>query len=59
MFEYGNPEAILADMPNEPNDLGHTPLDDFDHFASVTGCPKDDAWARLAFVWAKQSTEKR
>lgn len=58
MFEYGDPEAILADMPATPNEIGHTPLDDFEHFCSVTGCPKDDAWARLAFVWAKQSTEK-
>jgi hypothetical protein len=59
MFEYGNPEAILADMPIVPNDLGHTPLDDFDYFCSVTGCPRDNAWAKLAMVWATQSREKR
>jgi hypothetical protein len=56
-FEYGNPEAIVADMPIVPNEIGHTPIDDFEHFCSVTGCPKDDAWARLAFVW--EWTQKR
>lgn len=58
-FEYANPEAILAEMPIVANDLGHTPLDDFDYFCSATGCPRDNAWAKLAMVWATQSREKR
>lgn len=53
MFEYGNPEAILTLLPGAPNDLGHAPVDGFDHFCSVTGCPHDDAWAKLAIVWSK------
>jgi hypothetical protein len=54
MFEYGNPEAILAELPVPPNDLGHTPVDDFEHFCSLTGCPRDDAWAKLAYVFASR-----
>ena len=58
MFEYGNPEAILAEiMPLEPNEAGHTVLDDFAHFCSVTGCDKDNTWAKLAYVW--EWTQKR
>ncbi|MFM0022216.1 hypothetical protein [Paraburkholderia azotifigens] len=62
MFEYGNPDAILGDMlkhPLEPNDLGHTVLDDFQHFCAYTGCsverigPEAFAWAKLAFVSAR------
>ena len=56
MVEYGNPESILIEVlssrPLTTNDiLGHTPIGDFEHFCSVTGCPKDKAWAKLAFVW--------
>ena len=56
MFEYGNPESILIEVlssrPLTTHDiLGHTPVGDFEHFCSVTGCPKDNAWAKLAFVW--------
>jgi hypothetical protein len=53
-FEYGNPKAILAELPIVPNDLGHTPLEDFDYFCSLTGCPPDDAWAKLAYVFASR-----
>ncbi|MDR6381854.1 hypothetical protein [Paraburkholderia caribensis] len=56
MFEYGNPEAILALLQVAPNELGHTPSDDFEHFCSVTGCPRDNAWAKLAMVWSKTSS---
>lgn len=52
MFEYGNPEAILADLPIVPNEIGHTPLDDWQHFCSYTGCLPDNAWAKLAYVSA-------
>ncbi|MEP9322406.1 hypothetical protein PPMP20_04585 [Paraburkholderia phymatum] len=53
MFEYGNADAILDVLlfRAEPNKLGHTALDDFEHMCSVTGCPKNDKWAKLAFVW--------
>ncbi|BCF96657.1 hypothetical protein PPGU19_012260 [Paraburkholderia sp. PGU19] len=61
MFEYGNPDAILADMlqhPLTPDDLGHTVLDDFEHFCAYTGCNPERigaeafAWAKLAYVSA-------
>ncbi|TCG09391.1 hypothetical protein BZM27_06210 [Paraburkholderia steynii] len=63
-FEYANPEAILADLlPTlKSNEIGHTALEDFANFCSVTGCPKDDKWAKLAFVWEwtqKQEVEAR
>ena len=56
MFEYGNPESILIEIlssrPLTTSDiLGHTPVGDFERFCSVTGCPRDNAWAKLAFVW--------
>lgn len=53
MFKYGNPDAILVELllTLKPNDLGHTALDDFEHMCTVTGCPTDDKWAKLAFVW--------
>jgi len=59
MFEYGNPDAILAELlPTlKPNEAGHTALDDFEHFATVPGCPIDDKWAKLAFAW--EWTRKR
>lgn len=56
MFEYGNPEAILAEVLKHPlaqNDLGHTVLDDWQHFCTYTGCSPDNAWAKLAFVSAR------
>ncbi|WOD18666.1 hypothetical protein [Paraburkholderia kirstenboschensis] len=59
---FGNPDAILAGIlgakPLESNDLGHTVLDDFEHFCAYTGCsverigPEAFAWAKLAFVSA-------
>lgn len=53
MFEYGNPDAILNVLLEgaQPNETGHTAPDDFEHMCSVTGCPKDDKWAKVAFVW--------
>ena len=54
MFEFGNPDAILEVVlpdPTKVNEAGHTALEDFEHYCSVTGCDKDNAWAKLAFVW--------
>lgn len=53
MFEHGNPDAILNVLLEgaQPNEAGHTALDDFDHMCAATGCPKDDKWAKVAFVW--------
>ncbi|MGF6507798.1 hypothetical protein [Paraburkholderia sp. 32] len=59
---YGEPDELLElvigkrDLPK--NDLGHTPLDDFEHFCAYTGCteqqlgPRAFAFARLAYVTA-------
>ncbi|CAB3758684.1 hypothetical protein [Paraburkholderia humisilvae] len=62
---YGKPEEMLADFlqanPLVPNDLGHTALDDFDHFCAYSGCnptevgPDAYAWAKLAYVSARAS----
>lgn len=54
MFEYGNPEAILAELlPTlKPNELEHTALDDWQHFCSYTGCDPNNAWAKLGYVSA-------
>jgi hypothetical protein len=55
MFEYRNPEAIMKVVlpdPSKRNEHGHTLDEDFDHLCDVTGCPKDDAWAKLAMAWA-------
>jgi hypothetical protein len=59
---YGNPEkllqVILDATPLAPNALGHTPLDDFEHFCAVTGCTVETAgeqavaWAKVAFISA-------
>ena len=55
MFEYGDPEAILAAMLDgatlATNAIGHTALDDFQHFCAVTGCDPENGWAKLAYVW--------
>jgi hypothetical protein len=54
MFEYRNPEAILEVVlpdPERKNDRGHTLADDFIHFCDVTGCEKNNGWAKLAFAW--------
>ncbi|MGF6915988.1 hypothetical protein [Paraburkholderia sp. 40] len=59
---YGKPDELLQlvigkrDLPT--NDLGHTPLDDFEHFCAYTGCaeqelgPRAFAFVRLAYVTA-------
>ncbi|MFP3554221.1 hypothetical protein SB861_26470 [Paraburkholderia sp. SIMBA_049] len=61
---YGNPEQILSDMlsarPLVPNAIGHTPMDDFEHFCSYTGCAAEKigadafAWVKLAYISARQ-----
>ncbi|OYD65978.1 UNVERIFIED_ORG: hypothetical protein BDU10_8630 [Burkholderia sp. CF145] len=61
---YGNPEKILSDMlsarPLVPNAIGHTPMDDFEHFCSYTGCSAENigadafTWAKLAYISARQ-----
>ncbi|WP_244832473.1 hypothetical protein [Caballeronia sp. TF1N1] len=51
--------GILEARPPEPDELGHTALDDFDHFCAYAGCnpgevpPEAYAWAKLAFVSAR------
>jgi hypothetical protein len=55
MFEYGNPDAILDVVLSAPS-KPETALDDFEHFCSVTGCDRRNAWAKLAFAW--ESAEK-
>ena len=55
MFKYADPDAILSVVlpsPLKTNEAGHTVLDDFEHFCAYTGCAKDNAWAKLAFVSA-------
>ena len=62
MFEHGNPDAILEVVLSSPiktNAAGHTALEDFEHMCTVTGCPKDDKWAKLAFVWEWMDKEGR
>ncbi|CAB3731419.1 hypothetical protein LMG22037_05612 [Paraburkholderia phenoliruptrix] len=62
MFEYSNPEAILeVVLPDRTkrNEHGHTLDDDFQHFCAVTGCPKDEAWAKLALAWGWRSGETK
>lgn len=54
MFEYRNPQAILEVVlpdPSKRNEHGHTCSGDFLHFCDVSGCDKDNAWAKLAFAW--------
>jgi hypothetical protein len=55
MFEYRNPEAILKSccpIRTNESEHGHTLADDFEHFCDVTGCPKENGWAKLALAWA-------
>ncbi|WP_454875541.1 hypothetical protein [Paraburkholderia xenovorans] len=59
---YGEPDRLLElvmgkrELPK--NDLGHTPLEDFEHFCSYSGCseqeigPRAFAFVRLAYVTA-------
>ena len=60
---YGKPDELLAKIleaqPLQPNEHGHTPLDDFKHFCAFSGCIEDEvgrdafAWAKLAYIIAK------
>lgn len=62
MFEYRNPDAIMTVVhpdPSAKNKQGHTLDDDFQHFCAVTGCPKDEAWAKLALAWGWTSGETK
>lgn len=59
---YGQPDELLKltigkrELPK--NDLGHSPLDDFEHFCAYTGCSEQDlgqrafAFVRLAYITA-------
>ncbi|SDR62982.1 hypothetical protein [Paraburkholderia tuberum] len=59
---YGDPdrllELVIGKRALPKNDLGHTPLDDFEHFCAYTGCREQDlgprafAFVRLAYVTA-------
>ncbi|MBP0589264.1 hypothetical protein J8I87_05940 [Paraburkholderia sp. LEh10] len=61
-MSFGDPDEILAGIlsrPLKPNELGHTALEDFEHFCAYTGCslerigPEAFAWAKLAFLSAR------
>lgn len=61
---YKNPVELLQTIQSEPllrNEIGHTPLDDFDHFCAFSGLSEElvgreaFAWAKVAFVSAWQS----
>jgi hypothetical protein len=52
---YGDPDKLLELVIGKrglpKNDLGHTPLDDFEHFCAYSGCNEDDLGPRaFAFV---------
>lgn len=53
---YGNPDVLLAQFlaanPLVKNHLGHTALDDFDHFCASSGLSVETAGAS-AFSWGK------
>jgi hypothetical protein len=53
---YGKPDELIVKLLQarelKTNDLGHTALDDFDHFCTVNGCIKEDI-GELAFAWTK------
>ncbi|MFM0572043.1 hypothetical protein PQQ88_27390 [Paraburkholderia caledonica] len=59
---YGEPdrllELVIGKRQLPKNDLGHTPLEDFQHFCAYTGCNEKDlgqrafAFVRLAYVTA-------
>jgi hypothetical protein len=48
-FEYGNPEAILAEVLKGLPDAERA-LEAFSHFCSYTGCDPNNTWAKLAFL---------
>jgi len=60
---YGNPSQILAEILKvrrlEPDQYGHTALENFEHFCAYSGCDArtigDEAfaWAKLAYVSAQ------
>ncbi|APA90256.1 hypothetical protein BJG93_34655 (plasmid) [Paraburkholderia sprentiae WSM5005] len=52
---YGNPVEMLANVLPDPmprNRLGHTPLDDFEHFCAYSGLVEPEVGS-LGFAWAK------
>ncbi|WP_090836248.1 hypothetical protein [Paraburkholderia hospita] len=64
------PDLMLAELLPQPlpvNTLGHTPIDDFEHFCSYTGLSESHsgreavAWARLFFVseWLRRHASNR
>lgn len=63
---YGKPDETLAKIleaqPPLPNELGHTPLDDFEHFCAYTGCIEDevgkDAFARAKLAYRRTAMTK-
>ncbi|APA89396.1 hypothetical protein BJG93_28215 (plasmid) [Paraburkholderia sprentiae WSM5005] len=52
-------ENLLEAVPHEPNERGHTAMDDFEHFCANTGCTEEligrqaFAWVKLGFIDAK------
>ncbi|VXC84351.1 conserved hypothetical protein [Burkholderia sp. 8Y] len=60
---YGNPGAMLDDILRvrklQPDEHGHTALENFEHFCSYSGCHPQSigeeafAWAKLAYVRAQ------
>lgn len=65
---YGEPDRLLKLVIGKralpKNDLGHTPLDDFEHFCAYTGCseqelgPRAFAFVRLAYVTSGLNTRR-
>jgi hypothetical protein len=52
---YQNPDELLANIMRAPmprNEIGHTALDDFDHFCAFSGLSEAQA-GHDAFAWAK------
>jgi hypothetical protein len=60
---YQNPDELLRKLleanPLLPNNLGHTPLDDFEHFCVYSGLNEAEvghlnfAWVKCAFITAR------
>jgi len=54
---YENPDELFRTTRRDPwprNELGHTPLDDFDHFCAFSGLTETGV-GHGAFAWAKAS----
>lgn len=54
---YRQPDKMIELLLAQPlpiNHLGHTALDDFDHFCALTGLDEDFV-GKEAFAWAKSA----